>query len=136
MAIKSKRVKVLPRQRTKYRIRARVQGTEERPRISVFRSGLYTYAQAVCDDTGKTVGTASSREEAVMELAKTLPADGLPNESTAPRGVRAALAVGHTLGKRLQEKNIKNAVFDRNGYRYHGRVRAVADGARKEGIEI
>lgn len=136
MAIKSKKGKISSRQRTKYRIRKRVSGSEERPRVSVFKSSKHTYVQAVLDTTGKTVVAVSTDEKAVLERASALKVEGYPNESKSSKGMLAAKAVGLVLAERLKEKAITSVVFDRNGYVYHGRIQAVADGAREGGLKF
>ncbi|MCW5941602.1 MAG: 50S ribosomal protein L18 [Fimbriimonadaceae bacterium] len=101
------------------RIRKRVDGTETRPRLAVYRSLKHIYAQIIDDSTGRTLCAAGSREK---EIAK-----GDKN---------GAKAVGETLAKRALEKGITRVVFDRGGYRYHGRVASLADGARSAGLEF
>jgi large subunit ribosomal protein L18 len=107
----------------RYRIRKRVTGTAERPRLSVFRSAKHIYAQLVDDQRGVTIASASSRE--------TVKADG-----EAPRKIGLSAAVGKTLAQRAKEKGVVRVCFDRGGYRYHGRVKALADGARTAGLEF
>ena len=102
------------------RLRQRLSGTAERPRLSVFRSGRYTYAQVVDDGVGHTLAAASSRE---------LPANAFAKKE-------AAAEVGKLIGQRAKALGVKQVVFDRGGYRYHGRVKALADGAREEGLEF
>jgi large subunit ribosomal protein L18 len=115
------------RDRIKFRIRKRVAGTTERPRLSVFRSLAHVYVQVIDDRTGKTIVSASSVEPSVKAaLAK--PARG---------GNRAgAEAIGRTIAERLKAKGITRVVFDRNGFLYHGRIKAIADGARQAGLEF
>ena len=111
------------RQRRKIRIRKKVRGTAERPRLVVFRSNMHIYAQIVNDREGATLVSAST-----LGLAKSEP--GLRcNKSGAER-------VGKEIARLAKEKNISKVVFDRNGYIYHGRVKAVADGAREGGLEF
>jgi large subunit ribosomal protein L18 len=114
------------RQRIRYRIRKRVQGTEARPRLTVFRSLSHIYVQVVDDMTGRTIASASSVEPAVKGSLKTA------------RGgnVAGAKVIGKTIAERLLEKGVKRVVFDRNGFLYHGRVKAVADAAREAGLEF
>jgi len=130
--------KAIARKRVKIRIRKRISGTEDRPRISVFRSEKHTYAQAVCDVNGKTIVGVSTKDKDVLALVKELDAakahTATPARST--KGVLAARAVGLILGKRMIEKGHKLATFDRNGFVYHGRISAVADGAREAGLEF
>ena len=115
------------RDRIKYRIRKRVRGTDERPRLTVFRSVAHIYVQVVHDLTGRTIASASTTEPSVKgALAK--PAQG--------GNIEGAKAIGRTIAERLQEKGVKRVVFDRNGFLYHGRVKAVADAAREAGLEF
>ena len=111
------------RQRRKIRIRKKVLGTAERPRLVVFRSKLHMYAQIVDDNARVTLVSAStlglSKSEAGLHC----------NKSGAER-------VGKEIARLAKEKNITKVVFDRNGYIYHGRVKAVADGAREAGLEF
>jgi large subunit ribosomal protein L18 len=113
-------VKELARMKKKARIRRRITGTAERPRLCVFRSARHIYCQLIDDAGGKTLATAS-----------TLDVDGLKNANK-----NTATAIGKEIAKRAQTKNIKSVVFDRNGYLYHGRVKALADGAREAGLEF
>ncbi len=109
----------------KERIRRKVSGTPERPRLSVFRSLNNMYAQLIDDISGKTILEASS-------LAKEL-----AEELKSSKGkVSKSKLVGKLLAKKASEKGITSAVFDRSGYKYHGRVKAVADGAREGGLKI
>lgn len=105
----------------KMHIRKRILGTPERPRMSVFRSNKNMYIQVIDDSEGKTLAFVSTMEKANRDFRVTV-VDGEK--------------LGMILGERLKEKNIKQVVFDRNGYLYHGVVKAVADGARKAGIEF
>ena len=103
------------------RVRQKVRGTSERPRLSVFRSNRHIYAQVIDDIHGKTLAQVSD-----LKLTK---------EKGATLCVRAA-KVGEAIGKAAIEKKIKTVVFDRGGYRYHGVVKALADGARKSGLRF
>ena len=110
------------RQNRKGRIRKRIFGTEQRPRLSVFRSAKHIYAQLVIDSTGSTILAAST-------LSPVLRAEiGDLDKSDA------AKKVGQWIGKKALEKNIQQVVFDRNGFLYHGRIKALADGARESGL--
>ena len=115
------------RDRIKFRIRKRVRGTGERPRLSVFRSVSHTYVQVIDDMTGVTIAAASTVEPAVKGA---LPA--------AAKGgnLAGATAIGKAIAERLIERGVKRVVFDRNGFLYHGRVKAVADAAREAGLEF
>jgi large subunit ribosomal protein L18 len=100
------------------RIRARVSGTPERPRLSVFKSNQYIYAQLIDDSTGTTIAAATSEKAA------------------GATGLEKAGTVGKTIAKMARDKKIEKAVFDRGGYIYTGKVRAVADGAREGGLSF
>ena len=115
------------RQRIKYRIRKRVEGTEARPRLTVFRSVAHIYVQVVDDATGTTVASASTVEPTVK---------GTMDKQARGGNVAGAKAIGKTIAERLIEKGVKRVVFDRNGFLYHGRVKAVADAAREAGLEF
>jgi len=115
------------RDRIKHRIRKRVSGTPERPRLTVFRSVGHMYVQVVDDMAGTTLASASTVEPSVK--------GGL--EKTAKGGnVEGAKAIGKAIAERLLEKGVKRVVFDRNGFLYHGRVKAVAEAAREAGLEF
>lgn len=112
------------RRRIRHRIRAKVRGTVTRPRLAVFRSLKHIYVQAVDDQSGQTLVCAGSHEKAEKSARKS-------------GGNRAAAqAVGKLLAERLKGKGIQSAVFDRGGFAYHGRVKALADAVREGGIEI
>lgn len=115
------------RQRIKYRIRKRVRGTTERPRLSVFRSVTHIYVQVIDDHAGRTVAAASSVEPAL----KAKMADGARAGNN-----KGAAMVGETIAERLKAQGISRVVFDRNGFLYHGRVKEVAEAARKAGLEF
>lgn len=106
------------------RVRKRVHGTAERPRLCVFRSLRQIYAQVVDDEAERTLAAASSLEH------------GLVSEGASRRGTAAAEAVGKAIGERAMAAGVERVVFDRGGYIYHGRVRAVADAARAAGLEF
>ena len=112
--------KVTQRARIRRRIRSKISGTPERPRLSVFRSNKHIYAQLIDDLAGTTLAAASTRE-----------AD-LAGGSRVDQGK----AVGEKLAERAKEAGITSAVFDRGGYRYHGRVQAIAEGARSGGLQL
>lgn len=115
------------RARRRKRLRARIHGTEERLRLCVFRSSTHIYAQIINDDHGHTLAAASSRDKEVVQAS--------PDESENQKVFRA-LAVGKLLAQRAQEKGISRVVFDRAGYLYHGRVKALAEGAREGGLDF
>jgi large subunit ribosomal protein L18 len=114
-----------PRQRRHLRVRARVSGTPERPRLNVFRSNAHIYAQVIDDSIGHTLVTASTLEATVRERF----------EDEHPKTAQAKL-VGQVVAERALAAGIKQVVFDRGGFKYHGRVKAVADGARETGLEF
>ena len=111
------------RQIRRYRIRNRIVGSAQRPRLSVFRSAAHIYAQIVDDATGVTLAQASSRDD-VKALVE------------AKGKVGTSGAVGKLLAQRAKEKGISAVAFDRGGYLYHGRVKALADGARAGGLQF
>ncbi len=109
------------REKRKLKIRSKISGTSEIPRLSVFKSNKFIYAQVIDDKKGVTLVEASSKK--------------LGN-SKGKTKVEKSFEVGKELAKKSLEKKIKEVVFDRNGYRYHGRVKALADGARKGGLKL
>jgi large subunit ribosomal protein L18 len=115
------------RDRIKHRIRKRVSGTETRPRLTVFRSVAHIYVQVVDDMSGRTIASASSVEPAVK---------GALPQAAKGGNIEGAKAIGQTIAARLKEKGVTRVVFDRNGFLYHGRVKAVADAAREAGLEF
>ena len=115
------------RDRIKYRIRKRVRGVGERPRLTVFRSIAHIYVQVIDDMTGRTIASASSVEPSVKGVFDTQAKGG---------NVAGAQAIGKTIAERLLEKGVTRVVFDRNGFLYHGRVKAVANAAREAGLEF
>lgn len=119
------KTKVQHRQRLKFHIRLRVKGTAERPRLTVFRSLKHIYAQIVDDSAGKTLVAVSDIEKGVRELLGEV-------KGQIARGKK----VGEIAAKKAREKNISHVVFDRNGYLYHGVVKAMADGARSGGLKF
>jgi large subunit ribosomal protein L18 len=121
------RTKADRRERIHLRQRKRIRGTTERPRLSVFRSVSHIYAQVIDDASGATIVAASSVEP-VVKKAFGKGVDG--------GNVKGAEAVGKTIAERTIGKGIKRVVFDRGGFLYHGRIRAVADAARKAGLEF
>ena len=112
------------RARIHRRIRKKISGTPERPRLAVFRSQAHIYAQVIDDGTGRTVCSASSLDETLKKDAK--------------RGanVAAAKAVGSLIATRAKEKGVEAVVFDRGGFQYHGRIKALADAAREGGLKF
>ncbi|NLN76448.1 MAG: 50S ribosomal protein L18 [Armatimonadetes bacterium] len=112
------------RKRRHARLRNRAVGTAEKPRLNVFRSLLHIYAQVIDDATGETIVSASSLDKEIKAQVK--------NGGDIP----SAKLVGELVGKRAAEKGIERVVFDRGGYQYHGRVAALADGAREAGLKF
>ena len=115
------------RQRIKYRIRKRVRGTAAQPRLSVFRSVSHIYVQVIDDLAGSTLASASSVEAAIKAKL---------SDGASAGNVKGATVVGETIAERLKAKGISKVVFDRNGFLYPGRVKEVAEAARKAGLEF
>ncbi len=115
------------RHRIQLRQRKRIAGTDERPRLSVFRSVSHIYAQVIDDLSGRTLVAASSVDPALK---------GTFSQGISGGNVKGAEAIGKAIAERSIEKGIKRVVFDRSGFLYHGRIRAVADAARKAGLEF
>ena len=115
------------RRRIQLRQRKRIMGTVERPRLSVFRSVSHIYAQVIDDLSGNTLVSASSIDPALK---------GTFAKGVAGGNVKGAEAIGKAIAERSIEKGIKQVVFDRGGFLYHGRIRAVADAARETGLEF
>lgn len=113
--------KELRRKKIKQRIRKKIRGDEARPRLSVYKSNKQIYAQVIDDRKGHTMAAASSR---VIEEARKVPK------------TEQAKLVGKELAKKAGEANIDKVAFDRNGYRYHGRIKALAEAAREEGLKF
>ena len=109
------------RNRIHKRIRRKLAGTAERPRLAIFRSVAHIYAQVIDDTEGKTLVSASSVDKGVR---------------TNGGNIMAAKAIGKLVAERAKEKGIQQVVFDRGGYHYHGRVKALADAAREAGLEF
>jgi large subunit ribosomal protein L18 len=112
------------RLKRKVRIRRKINGSAERPRLSVFRSAKHIYAQVIDDSLGKTLVSASSTEKPVKEQPK------FENK------VAMASYVGKLIAERAKENGISKVVFDRNGFLYHGRIKALSDGAREGGLDF
>ncbi len=114
--------KVIRRQKLRWRIRTKLHGTAQKPRLSVFRSNKDIYAQLINDDNGTTLAAASSREKDI----------------TAQKGtkVEKSVSVGKTIAQKAKALGIEGCIFDRGGYLYHGRVKSVADGAREGGLKF
>jgi len=110
------------RERRKLRVKKKVFGTSDRPRLSVFRSNKYSYGQIIDDSKGKTLVGLSLKDIRNMHKSKTKR--------------DASLELGKKIAEKALKKKIKKVIFDRSGYRYHGRVEQIADGAREGGLEL
>ena len=121
------------RSRVHKRIRRKLRGTAARPRLAVFRSEAHIYAQVIDDGEGKTLVSASSVTK-VDSAAKG--GDGKAKTKGKGGNVAAAKTIGKLVAERAQEKGIKSVVFDRGGFQYHGRIKALADAAREAGLEF
>jgi large subunit ribosomal protein L18 len=115
------------RRRIQLRQRKRISGTSQRPRLSVFRSLTHIYAQVIDDLSGQTLVSASSVDPSLKAAFE---------KTTRGGNLKGAEAIGKAIAERSIEKGIKRVVFDRSGFLYHGRIRAVADAARKAGLEF
>ena len=107
----------ISREHRRSRVRKKVHGTDSRPRLSVFRSNRYIYVQVICDDTGRTLAAASTMGSGKGNLG-------------------SAQQLGRDIAERCKQLSIAEVVFDRGGYKYHGRVRALADAAREAGLKF
>jgi len=114
--------KTIARQKIRYRIRKKVNGTTEKPRLSVFRSNNDIYAQLIDDTKGTTIASASSKQKDIAA-------------QKAPKSAKSKM-VGEAIARKAVELGVKQVVFDRGGYVYHGRVKAVAEGAREAGLDF
>ena len=115
------------RKRISLRQRKRINGTSERPRLRVFRSVSHIYVQVIDDLSGTTLASAASTEPSLKSAF---------SKTVRGGNVAGAKALGKTIAERLKEKGINRVVFDRGGYLYHGRIKAVADAAREAGLEF
>jgi len=113
------------RERAHLRVRKRVRGTGERPRLSIYKSLRFIYAQVIDDDKGTTLAAANSADPAVREQL-----------GTSTSGKAAAKLVGELVAARAKERGVDKVVFDRGGYVYHGRVQALAEAAREKGLQF
>ena len=109
------------RRRRHFRVRKNVRGSGDRPRLAVFRSNRYIYAQVIDDESGRTVAAASSQEKKLRKKTLT---------------VETAAEVGKLVASRAKDAGVASVIFDRGGYAYHGRVKALAEAAREEGLEF
>ena len=114
--------KVIRRQKLRWRIRTKLHGTAQRPRLSVFRSNKDIYAQLINDDNGTTIAAACSRDKDIAAIA-------------GPK-VEKSLNVGKSIAQKAKALGVDACIFDRGGYLYHGRVKSVADGAREGGLKF
>lgn len=114
--------KVIRRQKLRWRIRTKIHGTAQRPRLSVFRSNKDIYVQLINDDNGTTLASASSRDKDIAAIA-------------GPK-VEKSMNVGKTIAQKAKALGVEACIFDRGGYLYHGRVKAIADGAREGGLKF
>lgn len=110
------------RQRRKKGKQKRILGTSDKPRLCVFRSLKYSYVQLISDADGSVLGAASTRE--------------VVGENSSPKCVESAKALGKRIAEIAKEQKIESVVFDRNGYMYHGRIAAIAEGARENGLKF
>jgi large subunit ribosomal protein L18 len=114
--------KAIRRQKIKFRVRRKISGTTQKPRLSVFRSNTEIYAQLIDDDTSKTLASASSRDKDIAAQKATK--------------VEKSKLVGAAIARKATELGLLDVTFDRSGYLYHGRVKAVAEGAREGGLKF
>ncbi|MEI6387759.1 MAG: 50S ribosomal protein L18 [Spirochaetota bacterium] len=121
MSVRELNDKLRKREQRRTHVRKNIEGTPEKPRMTVYKSNKYIYVQVIDDTAGSTLASASTLEETLKAVK---------------RNVEGAAKLGEEIGKRLKDKNVATVVFDRNGYKYHGIVKAIADGARKAGIQF
>ena len=114
--------KAIRRQKIKFRVRRKISGTTQKPRLSVFRSNTEIYAQLIDDDTSKTLASASSRDKDIVAQKGTK--------------VEKSKLVGAAIARKATDLGLLDVTFDRSGYLYHGRVKAVAEGAREGGLKF
>src|SRR3989338_4670267 len=115
------------------RVRAKIQGSSKRPRVAVFKSNQYIYAQVIDDETGKTLASVSNYGGKPLSRAQ---AEGKSKSKTKDKKSDEASKAGEVLAEKMKKAGITEAVFDRGGFKFHGRVKAVADGLKKGGIKI
>ena len=126
--------KQLKRYRRHRRVRAKIKGTAKIPRLCVFKSAKHIYVQLIDDEKGKTI--ASANDFQIKKTKTQSKSKSEENKMSKNRKIAIAYEEGKIIAKKAFEKNIKKVVFDRGGYKYHGRVKAVADGAREEGLKF
>ena len=114
--------KTTKKQKIRFRIRKKISGVSQKPRLSVFRSNSDIYAQLIDDDNGKTLASASSRDKDILAQKGTK--------------IEKSKLVGNVIARKAGDLGVKNCVFDRGGNLYHGRIKALADGAREGGLEF
>jgi large subunit ribosomal protein L18 len=119
------------RLRRKMRVRAKIFGTSEKPRLSVFRSNRYTYAQLIDDENSRTLISASTKE---LDMRSRSPKG--QNQEKKLKKIEQAEKIGNLIAQKAVKKGIRKAIFNRREYQYHGRVKAVAEGARKAGLQL
>ena len=136
MAVEAKKNKITGRERRRFRLRRNLLGTDAKPRICVFKSGRHIYAQLISDESHKTLVSASTLDESVKGRISALKEEELKGQSRSTKSMAAAMQVGLVLGERAKEQGLVSAIFDRNGFMYHGRVKSVAEGARKAGLQF
>jgi len=129
MKVKSKQQHRIIRHR---RVRAKIIGTKERPRVAVFKSNKYIYAQVINDETSKTLASVSNYGGKKTKAKTKVDSTGSPRANKS----EGASKVGEALAEKMKKAGITEAVFDRGGFKFHGRVKAVADGLKKGGIKI
>jgi large subunit ribosomal protein L18 len=135
MATHGKKLAKTSRDKTKLKIRQKISGTAARPRLSIFRSSKHTYAQVIADENHKTLASASTLDKEVQAaIAKLAKAE--EGDKKSSKSVLAARAVGVVLAERSKAAKIEKVVFDRNGFLFTGRVKALADGAREGGLNF
>jgi large subunit ribosomal protein L18 len=121
MSVNEQVDKIRKRAKRRIHVRKNISGTAGKPRMTVYKSNVHLYVQVVDDSVGTTIVSASTLEKALKEIG---------------RSVEGAGKIGEEIGRRLSAKGVTTVVFDRNGYKYHGIVKALADGARKSGIQF
>lgn len=124
------------RSRVHKRIRQKLRGTAERPRLAVFRSVAHIYAQVIDDAQGKTLAAASSVAKDAKPARAAKGGKSTKTSKTSGGNVAAAMAIGKLVAERAKQKGIATVVFDRGGYPYHGRIKALAEAARAAGLEF
>jgi large subunit ribosomal protein L18 len=135
MATHGKKLAKTARDKKKLKIRQKIEGTVARPRLSIFRSSKHTYAQVIADENHKTLASASTLDKEVQAAIAKLAKEDTSDKKSS-KSVLAARAVGMILAERSKAAKIEKVVFDRNGFLFTGRVKALADGAREGGLNF